>query len=313
VTVQNNNFSADSPDPEVFVLDSTVRGLDLGSVQTQNTFSPSGQVSNSVILPGNLNLVTGGGDALQTAIDNAGSGDRLAVDASTYEPVTVSKPLSLVSVLGPPEIDASDSNPGIAIEAVDTLVSGFTITGDDSTVAGISIRTSKGATQDITLRNNRISEITGAGGGGDVKVSFGILSFGDSQLSNLTVENNVIDTVGRTTAANVAGQEEVPGFGVQLEEINDASVTNNRIENLRGSATNANGDEITNYGIGIQPLDDTSVSGDFAASATVQRNTINNATVGIVRGDTTDPKLTQISNNTFTIVDEEIVLAPGQQ
>ncbi|ERG94029.1 hypothetical protein [Haloquadratum walsbyi] len=104
MTVQNDNFSPDSPDAEVFVLDFTVGGIDLGSVQIQNTFSPSGQLGDSitfftesernasVILPDNLNPVTGSGNALQTAIDSAVPGARLAVDASTYDPVTVNNP-----------------------------------------------------------------------------------------------------------------------------------------------------------------------------------------------------------------------------
>ena len=304
VTVTGNSFSADSPDVEIFVQDGS-GGLNLGSVESGNTFSPSAQVNGSDIFPGDLTLVSGGGDALQTAIDDASSGDRLAIDDSTYNPVTVTKPLDLQSIFGRPTIDASGSNPGIAIEAVDTLVSGFEVTGDDNTVSGISIRTSKGATQDIRLRNNVVSGITGAGGGGDVQVSFGILSFGDSQLQNLRVVNNVIDTVGRTSASNVAGQNEVPGFGMQLEEISGAFVFDNIVRDTRGTEG-----QVENYGIGIQPLDDNSVSADFPASATVQQNTIENAAVGIVRGDTTDPDLTQIANNTFNSVDTEIRQIP---
>ena len=300
VTVTGNSFSADSPDVEIFVQDGS-GGLNLGSVESGNTFSPSAQVSSSNIFPGDLRIVSGGGDALQTAIDNASSGETLAVDRSTYNPVTVDKPLSIqpiqATLFGRPKIDASGSNPGVAIEAVDTLVSGFEITGDDNTVAGISIRTSKGATQDITLRNNVVSGITGAGGGGDVDVSFGILSFGSNKLQNLTVENNVVEDVG---------QAGVPGFGMQLEEIDGASILDNIVKNMNGTASDGNGNTITNYGIGIQPLDDNSVSADFSADATVSDNIIENAEVGIVRGDTTDPSSSQISGNTFSNVSTDI-------
>ena len=293
-SVQNNSFSADSPDVEIFVQDNS-GGLSLNGVANGNTFSPSAQVSGSEIFPGDLTLVSGGGDALQTAIDNAIPGDRLAVDSSTYNPVMVDTSVSIQSVFARPTIDASGSNPGIAIEAVDTLVSGFEITGDNSTVAGISIRTSEGARQDITLRNNVISGITGAGGGGGVGVSFGILSFGTNKLQNLTVENNVVEDVG---------QAGVPGFGMQLEEIDGASILDNIVKNMKGTVSDDDGNMITNYGIGIQPLDDNSVSADFSADATVSDNIIENAKVGIVRGDTTDPSSSQISNNTFKSVSE---------
>lgn len=294
VTVTNNRFSADSPDVEIFVEDGS-GGLNLGSVESGNTFLPSAQVSGSNIFPGDLTLVNGGGDALQTAIDDASSEETLAVDGSTYDPVTIDTPVSIQSIFARPTIDASGSNPGIAIEAVDTLVSGFEITGDDNTVAGISIRTSNGATQDITLRNNVVSGITGAGGGGDVDVSFGILSFGTSKLQNLTVENNVIEDVGQTG---------VPGFGMQLEEIDSASILDNIVKNINGTASDDNGNTIENYGIGIQPLDDNSVpGGEFPANAEVLDNIIKNAAVGIVRGDTDNPGSSSISGNTFDNVE----------
>ena len=317
VTIENNSLSADSPDVEIFVSDES-GGLDLNSVANGNAFSPSAQVNDDAILPGDLTLVSGGGDALQTAIDGASPGDRLAVDDSTYSPVTVDTPVSLRAIFGRPTIDASGSNPGIAIEAVDTLVSGFEITGDNSTVAGISIRTSEGATNGITLANNVISGITGAGGGGDVEVSFGILSFGDQELTNLLVQSNVIEDIGRTSASGVSGQSEVPGFGMQLEEIGPGPggageeevpstiVRDNIVRNTRGTATDSGGNTIRNYGIGIQPLDDNSVSADFPADAAVVSNAIENAAVGIVRGDTTDPSSSQISGNTFSNVNTDI-------
>ena len=207
--------------------------------------------------------------------------------------------MSIQSIFARPTIDASGSNPGIAIEAVDTLVSGFEITGDDNTVAGSSIRTSNGATQDITLRNNVVSGITGAGGGGDVDVSFGILSFGTSKLQNLTVENNVIEDVGQT---------EVPGFGMQLEEINGAVVRDNIVRDMQGTEG-----QIRNYGIGIQPLDDNSVSGDFPADATVENNIIKRVDTGIVRGDTTNPASSEITvgNNSFESVSTNIENTSG--
>ena len=318
VTVENNSFSADSPDVEVFVSDES-GGLGLGSVANGNAFSPSAQVNDDdAILPGDLTLVSGGGDALQTAIDGASPGDRLAVDDSTYNPVTVDTPVSLRAIFGRPTIDASGSNPGIAIEAVDTLVSGFEITGDNSTVAGISIRTSEGATNGITLANNVISGITGAGGGGDVEVSFGILSFGDQELTNLLVQGNVIEDIGRTSASGVSGQSEVPGFGMQLEEIGPGPggageenvpstiVRDNIVRNTRGTATDSGGNTIRNYGIGIQPLDDNSVSDDFPADAAVVSNAIENAAVGIVRGDTDNPSSSFTDSNTFTNVGTDI-------
>jgi hypothetical protein len=264
-------------------------------------------------------VVSGGGDALQTAIDGAAPGDRLAVDDSTYKPVTVNTPLRLQSIFGRPVIDASGSNPGIAVEASDTLVSGFEITGDDSTVAGISVRTSEGATNGITLTNNVISGITGAGGGGDVGVSFGILSFGDRKLTNLLVQGNVIEQIGRTSASGVSGQSEVPGFGMQLEEIgpdlarageNDVPSTvirDNVVRNTRGVATDSDGNTVRNYGIGVQPLDDNSVTDDFPADAAVLNNTIENAAVGVVRGDRTDPGSSVVADNTFDSVGTDVV------
>lgn len=84
-----------------------------------------------------------------------------------------------------------------------------------------------------------------------------------------------------------------------------ASVLNNVVTLTNGS--------VVLYGIRIQPFDDNSVSADFPASATVQRNTVENAAVGIRDGDATNPNLTQISNNTFNNVDEEILLTHSQE
>lgn len=238
--------------------------------------------------------------------------------ASAYDPVTIDKPLILESFDDRPTIDASGSNPGIAIEASFTVVDGFEITGDDSTVAGISVRTSKGATNDVVIVDNLIRNITGAGGGGDVGVSFGILSFGDQRLTRLFVAGNVVENIGRVNAPDVDGQDGVPGFGMQLEEIGPptgdstgpafgAIVDSNTVQNMRGTATDSDDNEITNYGIGIQPLDDNSVPGeDFPAAAEVVDNTIQNAAVGIVGGDTGFPSDTYEEENAFTDVDDKI-------
>ncbi|WP_154020431.1 hypothetical protein [Halorubrum halophilum] len=219
VSVTGNSFSADSPDVEVFVQDAS-ETLDLTSVDQNNTFTPSVQKSGRALYPGDITLVTGGGDALQTAIDDASDGDTLAVDGSTYNAVSVDKSLDIQSIFARPTIDATADR--IEVSASDVLLSGFDI--DLSNGEVVYVNPGEG----LVFRNNTVELSRSSphgiriddAGTAETVVSNNEFTLSSSERddpqailfsdgSNYTVTNNILDggTKGQAILVSTQGSE----------------------------------------------------------------------------------------------------------
>ncbi len=181
--------------------------------------------------------------AIQDAVDAAddGNGDTVEVGSGKFdESVTID--VEDLTLEGPNAGTPGDHS-GRSTEATlhgtvnivgvsDVTIDGFEIaeTSGSKLVSGISIEPSDD--DDITVKNNIISGISKAGGGGSGDFSFGILSFGGS-VSGVDIKANKISNVGRQGTSQ--------GLAVSLEQLdpgNDPSagdgavIEDNTIKNI---------------------------------------------------------------------------------
>jgi hypothetical protein len=109
--------------------------------------------------------VSGGGGAIQTAIDAAGNGDTIMVDSGTYGAISLgNKNLSILAD-GDCTIDGSGSSVAVSIgggqNSDDTSISGFTITNDSG--SGILIAGTSNRATSASIVNNTIEYCAGYG------------------------------------------------------------------------------------------------------------------------------------------------------
>lgn len=197
-----------------------------------------------------------GTHAIQTAIDNATDGDTIIVNAGTYtESITINKSINLVGKPGAiikcpssPEdvyIQESDHHFEYVIAVLggtynstnDTVygpgtihvnISGFEIDGSnagttDHYFAGIFIRNAIG-----NISNNYIHDMYGPSGNGSGEQTFGILAYGNSDL---TVYNNTVKDFSR---GGIVANGDLGGLPDPVANIESNVVIGNGLE----SATN---------------------------------------------------------------------------
>ena len=187
---EENSFSADSPDVEIFVQDGSGT-LNLSSVQSDNSFAPSAQIgpAGARIFPGDLTLVTDSDD-LQTQINNANPGDTLAVDSGTYDAVTIDKPLSLKSIFARPTVEADSSTGRLEVSAPDVEISGFDIDLLDGEVVYVN------PGEGLSFRNNVVDVSPTSNHGIRIDDSFG---------GPTVVEGNVFNIPSTDASLNSQG------------------------------------------------------------------------------------------------------------
>jgi hypothetical protein len=218
---EENSFSADSPDVEIFVQDGSGT-LNLSSVQSDNSFAPSAQIAGTRIFPGDLTLVTDSDD-LQTEVDNADPGDTLAVDSGTYDAVTIDKPLSLKSIFARPTVEADSGTGRLEVSASDVEISGFDIDLSDGEVVYVN------PGEGLTFRNNVVGVSPTSNHGIRIDDSFG---------GPTVVEGNVFNIP--STDASVNSQ------GILFSGGEDYLIKNNIIN---GPGKNADSPDDANAGI----------------------------------------------------------------
>ena len=220
---EENNFSADSPDVEIFVQDNSGT-LTLSDVESENSFAPSSQIGpgGSRIFPGDLRLVTDSDD-LQTQIDNANPGDTLAVDSGTFDAVTVDKSLSLKSIFARPTVEADSGTGRLEVSAPNVEISGFDIDLSDGEVVYVN------PGEGLTFRNNVVDVSSSSDHGIRIDDSFG---------GPTVVEANVFDVP--STDASVNSQ------GILFSGGEDYLIKNNVIN---GPGKNADSPDDANAGI----------------------------------------------------------------
>ncbi|MEF8902238.1 MAG: hypothetical protein V5A25_13615, partial [Halovenus sp.] len=84
--------------------------------------------------------VSGGGDALQTAVDNASDGDTIVVtDSATYDPVTIDVSVTVETDADPTIEGDGGTGAAVSIDSDDVTVEGFTVTNPDG-LLGIKVQ-----------------------------------------------------------------------------------------------------------------------------------------------------------------------------
>ena len=179
--------------------------------------------------------VCGGDGSLQGAIDVSNTGDQLIVPGGTYNPIFITKSITLECALDSEcLIDASGSLTGIVIgdalnssfDVSDVTVRGFTITGDAFTNAGILVAP---RTSNITITENNISGMQLPNPANDSPLSYGILTYGGPNYmpTNLTFSNNTISNVSGSGISLGSNTMNVNVFGNVISNIIPVLLENN--------------------------------------------------------------------------------------
>lgn len=275
-------------------------GLVSGGATDGTSAAVEGQAGQAQTGDGRCDFVVSRGTSIQATVDAASPGDSVCVEPGRYEEsITIDKPELTLRSTDPQAavIDVTGRASGVRIEADGVTVEGFEIRGDSGTTTGVSIVTSAGATEDITVRANHIHGMAKAGGGGPFGVaSWGLLAWGDNPLSGVLVEDNVVEEIGGDSGGLPVG------IGIDLEEVEGdrprggAAIRRNTLRNLFDAEVSVMGRGITLPGVGvaIQPLDGAS-SGAGDPAADIHRNSITSTSIDIVLGET---GLTRVMDNT---------------
>lgn len=248
-----------------------------------------GHRSNATDQPSCDLQVPGDHDTIQAAVDAAGVGDTVCVQPGTYEgTVDIDARGLTLRATNPREatIDATGENLAITVDTKGVTIEGFEIVGDGDTRAGVSIRTSRGATDNITVANNHIHGMARAGDGIEQSQCWGVIAWGDDPVGGLTIEDNLIAAIG-------GAPNDLPvGTGIDLKEVEGSApgegavVARNTIRNVvdgRFGIFGA-GVDLPGTAISIQPSDaEQSGAGD---PATILRgNRIDGASMDVALGE----------------------------
>jgi len=199
-----------------------LRGLGVGTSVAAFGLGSVGTVA------GDSASVSGGGAALQTAIDDANDGDTLVVtDSATYDPVTIDHSITLEGS-GDPTIEGDGgTGAAVSIAADDVTLEGFTVTNPDG-LLGIKVEDGYDGT---TIENNTIENVGPTGRFGVTGI---IVGQGDHDDNEIT--NNVIQDLDQETADD-SGFPTVNGILFDADNsdpgtITDTTVNNNTIRNI---------------------------------------------------------------------------------
>jgi hypothetical protein len=198
--------------------------------------------------------VCNGDGTIQGALDDSPSGDTISIPAGSYsEALVIARSVYLIAE-GEVHLDVSGSTTGIAIEAgvSDVLIEGLNVTGDSLTGSGITINP---GCANVEIRDNSISHILLPGGGNQSPLSYGILSWGNSNPiappSGIVIANNTIESVLGSAISLGSNTESVEirdnsfdniipvdylgsplAIGIQAELANGLEISGNSYSNL---------------------------------------------------------------------------------
>ncbi|MFB6251744.1 MAG: nitrous oxide reductase family maturation protein NosD [Halobellus sp.] len=171
---------------------------------------------------GAVTTVSGGGAALQNAVDAASDGETLVVtDSTTYDPVTVDIGVT-IEASGDPTIEGDgDTGAAVSIEADDVTVKGFTVTNPDG-LLGIKIQTGYDG---ATIENNTIEDV---GPTGRLGVTGIVVGQGDHD--DIEITNNVIQGLDQETTDD-SGFPTVNGILFDANNSDPGTITNTAVNN----------------------------------------------------------------------------------
>jgi hypothetical protein len=172
--------------------------------------------------------VSGGGNALQDAIDDASDGDTIVVtDSATYDPVTIDVGVAVETDADPTIEGAGGTGTAVSIQADDVTLEGFTVTNPDG-LLGIKVeRGYDGA----TITNNTVEDV---GPTGRLGVTGIIVGQGDHD--GIEITNNVVQDLDQETTDD-SGFPTVNGIFFDADNddpgtLTDTTVNNNVVRGL---------------------------------------------------------------------------------
>jgi len=193
----------------------TIAACALGAVSATTTASAATTVS-------------GGGDALQDAIDNADDGDTLiVVDSATYNPITVDVAVTIETEEEPTIEGDSGISTAVSIEADDVTFEGFTVTNPDG-LLGIKIQSDYDS---ATITDNTVENVGPTGRLGVTGIIVGQGDHDDIEITNNTIQNLDQETTDESGFPTVNGilfdaHNSDPGT------VTDTAVNNNVIRDV---------------------------------------------------------------------------------
>jgi hypothetical protein len=199
-----------------------LRGLALGTTVAALGVGSVGTVAGKSV------SVSGGGAALQHAIDSATDGDTLVVtDSATYDPVTIDSSIALEASDDPTIEGNGGTGPAASIAADDVTVKGFTITNPDG-LLGFKIEEGYDGT---TIEHNTVENVGPTG-------RFGVTGIvvGQGDHDGIEITNNIIQNLDQETTAN-SGFPTVNGILFDADNsdpgtLTDTTVNNNTIRDV---------------------------------------------------------------------------------
>ncbi len=254
-------------------------------------FTFNAQAANICVNTGGTN---GCYSSIQAAINAASAGDTITVEAGTYnEDITIDKSVTLVSASGAAStiISGTSGNTVITIQADGVTIDGFTIKSGRFAVYANDH-------SNITIRNNIITDVKGAGVTDNVHAIAIISSVSD--VNGISILNNQFNGIGSATKARSASAINI-GWTTGTANIDGVLIENNIIANITGSAGA--------YGVLISH----GTQGGQTLNAQVLNNTISNLVgnwahgIGM-EGDT--PGAVVQGNTISNLVDVDPVPAP---
>jgi len=237
--------------------------------------------------------VTGGGGALQTAIDGADEGDTVVVgDDATYDPVTIDvDELTVRTDDGATVAGDGGDGAAVSVDADGVTVSGFSVTNPGG-LLGIKV---EAGYDDATIENNTVEDVGPTGRLGVTGVVVGQGDHDGIEIANNEIRGLVQETTGAFASAN----------GVLFDAdnddpmtISDSSVVNNTIEGIESDGAP--------QGVVVQHrTDGVSIVNNDIADLTAESNDDDDFGYAFAQGisiDSTDTDDTTVARNEITDV-----------
>ncbi|MFC6786636.1 right-handed parallel beta-helix repeat-containing protein [Halobaculum halobium] len=231
--------------------------------------------------------VTGGGDALQEAIDAADEGDTVVVaDDATYDPVTIDVADLAVEADGDPTVEgAGGTGAAVTVEADGVTLSGITVTNPGG-LLGIKV---EAGFDDAAIVNNVIEDVGPTGRLGVTGIVVGQGDHDGIEIANNEIrdlDQETTDDSGFPTANGILFDADNSKPGT----ISDCSVVNNTIEGIES--------DVAPLGIVVQ-------------HATAGLSIVNNEVRDLVAADDTDSDQSDSVDFGFTFAQGLNVASPS--
>ena len=193
-----------------------LRGLGVATSVTALGLGSVGTVAGATV------SVSGGGSALQTAIDTANSGDTIVVtDSATYDPLSIDTSVTLETTGSPTIEGAGGTGAAVSIDADDVTITGFTVTNPDG-LLGIKVEKDRDG---ATISDNTVEDV---GPTGRLGVTGIVVGQGDHDEIEIT--NNVVQNLDQETTDD-SGFPTANGILFDADNNDPGTVANTTVNN----------------------------------------------------------------------------------